>query len=100
MTNPKDNPNDTFWLARYAHNTLNPVIANLPGQDDKRFAYLYLGITEHPQYGGLCIYVHQMGFQGLVDSDTYQVTKESVDRMAERLPRKWQTLTQEAAVTA
>jgi broad specificity phosphatase PhoE len=100
MTSPKDNPNDVFWLARYAHNTLNPVIAKLPGQDDKRFAYLYLGITEHKFYGGLNIYVHGNGLDNMVDSHTYRVTKESVDDMAERLPRKWQEALDADVVTA
>jgi hypothetical protein len=89
MTSPNANPNDVFWLARYAHNTLTPVIESLPGQDDKRFAYLYLGLTAHPQFPGLCIYVHQMGLQGMVDSNTFRVTKESIDTMALLLPGKW-----------
>lgn len=100
MTSTKSNPNDTFWLARYTHNTLTPVIESLPGQDDKVNAYLYLGLSSNPQFGGLNIYVHQRGLEGLVDSCTYQVTKESVDVMAERLPRKWQKLLDEAGVLA
>lgn len=89
MNPSQDNPNDTFWLARYAHNTLTPVIESLPGRTDKVFAYLYLGMTAHPQFPGLCIYVHQMGLQGMVDSNTYRVTKESIDTMAKLLPGKW-----------
>ena len=27
MTSSKNNPNDMFWLARYAHNTLAPIFA-------------------------------------------------------------------------
>lgn len=27
MTTSQDNPNDMFWLARYAHNTLGPLFA-------------------------------------------------------------------------
>jgi hypothetical protein len=100
MTSPKNNPNDTFWLARYAHNTLTPVIEALPGQTDKVYAYLYLGLSAHPHHGGLSIYVHQMGLEGMVDSNTYLATKESVDAMAERLPRKWRATLDAAAVTA
>ena len=99
MTTSNANPNDMFWLARYAHNTLTPVIEALPGQTDKVYAYLYLGMTYHPNYGGLNIYVHQMGLQGLVDSDTYRVTKESIDQMALLLPGKWQRAL-ETAVSA
>lgn len=100
MTSPQHNPNDVFWLARYAHNTLNPVIANLPGQDDKRFAYLYLGITEHKFHGGLNIYVHGNELDGMIDSQIFRVTKETIDDMAARLPRKWQAALEAAGVTA
>lgn len=29
MTTPQNNPNDTFWLARYAHNQLAPLFAQV-----------------------------------------------------------------------
>jgi hypothetical protein len=92
MTSPKNNPNDTFWLARYAHNTLTPIIEALPGQDDKVFAYLYLSITAHPDFPGLDIWIHQKGLttNGVVDYGTISVTKDTVDAIAERLPRMWQ----------
>lgn len=33
MTTPNANPNDTFWLARYAHTTLAPIIDTAPHRE-------------------------------------------------------------------
>ena len=91
MTTHNDNPNDVFWLARYAHNTLAPVIEALPGQTDTVNAYLYLGISEHPQYGCLNIYVHTNGLDsGVIAHGSINVTKEAIDQLAKGLPHRWQ----------
>lgn len=101
MTSNQHNPNDVFWLARYAHNTLTPIIQALPGQDDEVNAYLYLAITAHPKFPGLDVWVHKNGLgNGIVSHSTMRTTKDSVDRMAESLPRMWQRALDGAEVMA
>lgn len=101
MNTLQNNPNDSHWLAAYAHNRLTPIIRSLPGQTDKVYAYLYLSITESPRHAGLDIWVHAEGFGGgVLDYATVNVTKETVDRIAERLPAKWAEALQAAGVTA
>lgn len=94
------NTHDTFWLARYAQNKLAPIIAELPCPNDTIYPHLALEISSHPQFPGLHVWIHQAGLQGVVDYASSGVTKESIDRMAERLPAKWAEALDRCGVTA
>jgi hypothetical protein len=68
MTSPNSNPNDTFWLARYAHNQLEPLFdqakaieptlsfhieINFADEDSKFGSENYVSINAHWDRGGM-----------------------------------------------
>lgn len=82
------NPNDVFWLARYAHNKLTPILDGLAGEAT---ANLQLSMSFKDRFPGVNVWIHYNGGDGTTGVLDYRlsVTKETVDFMAERLTSLW-----------
>jgi len=90
MTTPNATPNDTFWLARYAYNTLTPAIQALPGQTEKVYVDLKLAMSFTGRFPGLDVWIHwrDNGTTGVLDY-RLSVAKGTIDFMAESLANVW-----------
>lgn len=88
MANPQNNPNDAFWLARYAHNKLTPILDALPGEAT---ANLQLSMSFKDRYPGTSVWIHYNTGDGGTGVITWKLhaTQADVDRMAEQLPNLW-----------
>lgn len=82
------NPNRTFWLARYAHNTLDPLIKqakelepsiqwtielNFANQDSKHYKSNHISINGWWSRSGMFLY------------ETHLTLPENVDRVADKV---------------
>lgn len=82
------NPNRMFWLARYAHNTLDPLLKqakefepslhwtielNFADQDSRHYKYNFININAFWSRDGMFLY------------ETHLVLSENVDRVARKV---------------
>lgn len=80
-------------LAKYASDTLQPVIDSL--NDGKPQCRMYLGLEFGGGWPGVSVWVHHEGIDnedpmGILDYAVHDVTRETIDGLAARLPRKWE----------
>lgn len=88
--NVHQNPNDLFWLARYAHNTLAPLIEVAKQYEPSIHLKIEMEFTEgHKVYQGNSLGI--MGHWVRTDMFMYRpfsTTKDDVDRAAKFI-REW-----------
>lgn len=83
---------DLFWVASYAHNTLQPIIDQMNEADPELKAYLNTEIAGRGA-GLLTSRVKVVVWTDspvriLMQSGVFNATKAEIDSMAERLPAK------------
>jgi hypothetical protein len=88
MTSPKHNPNDTFWLARYAHNTLAPIFAKAKAIEPTLSIHVELNFSDEDSRFGysnsLSVNAH-WSRKGLFQMSPQMRTQADVDRFAEKV---------------
>jgi hypothetical protein len=93
MTNPNDfaNPNDLFWLARYAYHTLNPLVDEAKAIEPSTQLSIELtfghGIAAHTKVPKLAVAIH-WGRDGMLALSSYLIYKTDVDLFADALRTK------------
>jgi len=94
MTSLKDNPNDTFWLARYAHNKLAPLFAQAKAiEPSLMFAIDLTFADEGSQHRGNHISVaSHWDREGMFQMSWWIFTKAELDRFAAKVAADVATL--------
>ena len=87
MASPKNNPNDTFWLARYAHTQLAPLFAQAKAIEPSLMFAIHLNFAdaESAFHGDhVNVYAH-WDREGMFQYSTWLRTKDDVDRFAAKV---------------
>lgn len=82
------NPNDTFWLARHAHNVLAPLIEAARQYEPSIHYTLILGFDTEKSFrhaGSFLDIIAHWGRTGMFLYDTNLTTKERVARVAAKV---------------
>lgn len=87
MTTSQDNPNDTFWLARYAHNQLAPLIAQAKAAEPSLTLIIQLTFADTESvYEGNSINVYShWDREGMFQYVTWLRTTAEVDKLAAKV---------------
>ena len=87
MTTPKNNPNDTFWLARYAHTQLAPLFEQAKTIEPSLMFAIQLTFADaESAYHGdhVSVYAH-WDRKGMFQYSMWHRTKEDVDQFAAKV---------------
>jgi hypothetical protein len=89
MTSPNDSANDRFWLARYAHNKLQPIVSAC--REGDRHLSFSINISAHDDYPGVDVWVQNYNGAKLEGHIAWQteVSKSMIDAIAADLPARW-----------
>jgi hypothetical protein len=87
MTSIKNNPNDTFWLARYAHTTLAPLFAKAAAVEPTLTFHIELTFADvESVHRGNHVSVHShWARDGMFQYSPWLRTKADVDLLAAKV---------------
>lgn len=88
MVTTQPNPDDTFTLARYAHDTLFPI-ADAMTSESGAYAELQISLSFGGKHPGVDVWVYSQGASFGVLVYEIKATKADVDAMAAKLPALW-----------
>lgn len=97
------NPNDVFWLARYAFNTLNPLVEEAKAIEPSIQFHLELGFADADsefQKDNHVNCVSHWGRDGMFFQTWHHQTKSDIDALAKKVRAKVEALQAEAEAEA
>ena len=97
------NPNDVFWLARYAHNTLAPLFAEVKAIEPSLQFHIEMCFADsdskYQQNSHINVFAH-WSRAGMLQQDYGLKTKQDIDKLANTIKDKIAGLKDQQEISA